>query len=73
MFSGKPSNIVLMVKQVAALVKRTADFTSLADWMIQTGRGRPLNPTEAERNGYISMLCANGAGATVVETFSHAS
>jgi len=56
-------------KAVAALVKRTADFTSLADWMIQTGRGRPLNPTEAERNGYISMLCANGAGATVVETF----
>ena len=56
-------------KAVATLVKRAADFTRFAEWMIQTGRGRPLNPTEADLYGYISMLRANGAGATAGESF----
>ena len=56
-------------KAVATLVKRAADFTRFAEWMIQTGRGRPLNPTEADLYGYISMLRASGAGATAGESF----
>jgi hypothetical protein len=49
-------------KAVATLVKRAADFTRFAEWMIQSGRGRPLNPTEADLYGYISMLRSTGAG-----------
>ena len=56
-------------KAVATLVKRSADFTRFAEWMIQSERGRPLNPTEADLYGYISMLRATGAGATAGESF----
>ena len=49
-------------KAVATLVKRAADFTRFAEWIIQSGRGRPLNPTEADLYGYISMLRSTGAG-----------
>ena len=56
-------------KAVATLVKRAADFTRFAEWMIQSGRGRPLNPTEADLYGYISMLRSTGAGATAGESF----
>ena len=50
-------------KAVATLVRRAADFTRFAEWMIQSGRGRPLNPTEADLYGYISVLRSTGAGA----------
>ena len=56
-------------KAVATLVKRSADFTRFAEWMIRSERGRPLNPTEADLYGYMSMLRATGAGATAGESF----
>ena len=56
-------------KAVATLVKRSADYTRFAEWMLKTGRGRPLNPTEVDIYTYISTLRESGAGATSGESF----
>ena len=56
-------------KDVATLVKRSADYTRFAEWMLKTGRGRPLNPTEVDIYTYISTLRESGAGATSGESF----
>ena len=56
-------------KAVATLVRRAADFTRFTEWMIQSGRGRPVYPTEADLYGYMSVLRSTGAGATAGESF----